>query len=174
MSTTDISARCWCNISPGWGWDVGIGLCTWRKCQHCQVGPGMMSQEQDISPGGICPPSFSVINHDWCVTQRGPGRQMEALNWHSLWTRDSRAERSWVSHRGLQSYQEPSPQMALKSLFNPLPHCKIWVKKGLYIAEVIPVLGQASDTRLAGHSMQDLTTSVKHFPPQGTTSPQQN
>jgi len=49
MSTTDISARCWYNISHDWGWDMGTDLCIWRKRQRWQGGSGMMSQEQQTS-----------------------------------------------------------------------------------------------------------------------------
>lgn len=148
MSTTDISARCRCNISHGWGWDMGIGLCTWRKCQRCQGGPGMMSQEQETSPGGICPTSFSVINHGSCVTQRGLGRQMG--------TRDTSAETTDKS-LGLAKLSSTFLSNGFKILAQPTASAaKFGFKKACYSAEVTPGPGQGHQACVSKGRTQDI------------------
>lgn len=113
-----------------------------EKMPALSGGPGMMSQEQETSPGGICPTSFSVIDHDSCVTQRGLGRQMGTVNWHSLGARDSSAE---ITDKPLRLAKLSTTFLSngFKILTQPtVSAAKFGLKKACYIAEVIPGPGQ--------------------------------
>lgn len=107
-----------------------------------------MSQEQETSPGGICPTSFSVINHGSCVTQRGLGRQMG--------TRDTTAETTDKS-LGLAKLSSTFLSNGFKILTQPTASAaKFGLKKACYSAEVIPGPGQGHQACVNKGRTQDI------------------
>lgn len=136
MSTTDISARCWYNISRDWGWDMGIDLCIWRKCQRCQGDLAPRCKSSKLPRQRFTKRAALLLMMIHASQSEALGSKMETVNWCNLWTIDN------ISTERL-SYKSPEAfkvikHLPLKLLLKCYSICKnVWLKKTCCVTEII-------------------------------------